>query len=128
MKSFVLVIAFIALPHLASAKNFVCATNDAGTYAVVFSHLNQSEPVVTLTTRVGDAERSYSGSCQYDQGAIETAVTCDVPTRSEGTYIVRIFSIGSGTLYASVEGGILFQALDLGVCGQVGSKAFPSAY
>ncbi len=113
MKSIALAAIFFAIPVLASAQNLGCATERDATYSVAFSHID-SELMVALTIRDRGVESTYHGSCHHDEGAIESAITCDVSTTRQGSYIVRLFSVGSRGLYASLEGGILFQAVDLG--------------
>ncbi len=106
------------MPQMSFADTIVCGTSRRyTTWEATFKDLyTRKNPTVQLVVQFDAPGQAYEGKCTYDQGAIELALTCEVPTQSHGIYTVRLYSPGGSTLGVTVEGGDLFQGIKLGPC------------
>ncbi len=105
------------MPYISFADTVVCGKSRFTSWEATFKDLyTRKNPTVQLVTQFDEPGQVSVGKCTYDEGAIELALTCEVPTQTHGIYTVRLYSPGDSRLGASVEGGDLVQGIKLGPC------------
>ena len=98
---YLLMVSCLFLSVIASAdQTIVCVDREIrdSSYAAEFN-LKQSVPTVELFILSG----ALDGECQYDEGAIDLSLTCNVMTSTDSGYEVKLFSTGGSSLKATIS-------------------------